>query len=64
MLHLSCNRLMKNKSRKAGLWSKPFSDWHTLKEKLNNNQNIPAGCKERGIWWMSVGVDIGFEEDV
>ena len=42
---------------------KEFDKWN-IKKKLYHNQNKkPPLFKERDIWWLSVGVNIGFEED-
>jgi mRNA interferase MazF len=43
---------------------KDFHGWNKLKESLNNRQNtsVPA-IREREIWWCSIGVNIGDEED-
>ena len=42
---------------------KRFRAWNKLKIKLNMQQSLPAGYKERDIWWVSVGHNIGVEED-
>lgn len=42
---------------------KRFKAWHKLKFKLHFNTNIPAGYKERDIWWVSIGHNVGTEED-
>ena len=42
---------------------KRFRAWHKLKVKINLSSNIPAGYKERDIWWVSIGHNIGIEED-
>lgn len=42
---------------------KSFNRWTKLKRKLNDNKGLPAGYKERDIWWVSVGYNVGFEED-
>lgn len=42
---------------------KDFGGWIKLKEQINEGGNRPPSYKERQIWWMSVGVNIGFEED-
>jgi mRNA-degrading endonuclease toxin of MazEF toxin-antitoxin module len=43
---------------------KDFEGWNTLKQNLDNRQNtsVPT-IKEREIWWCSIGVNIGDEED-
>lgn len=42
---------------------KRFRAWHSLKIKINLSNNIPNGYKERDIWWVSVGHNVGIEED-
>lgn len=42
---------------------KRFRAWHKLKYRLHFNTNLPAGYKERDIWWVSVGHNVGVEED-
>ena len=42
---------------------KRFRAWHKLKYKLHFNKNVPAGYKERDIWWVSIGHNVGVEED-
>ncbi len=41
---------------------KDFENWNKLKQKLESRKNIPT-FKEREIWWCSIGVNIGCEED-
>ena len=42
---------------------KRFRAWHKLKVKINLISSLPAGYKERDIWWVSVGHNVGVEED-
>lgn len=42
---------------------KRFKSWNKLKFKLHFNKNIPAGYKERDIWWVAIGHNVGTEED-
>jgi len=42
---------------------KRFKLWAKLKRKINDQRTIPEGYKEREIWWMSLGHNIGVEED-
>jgi mRNA-degrading endonuclease toxin of MazEF toxin-antitoxin module len=42
---------------------KRFKAWNKLKFKLHFNKNIPAGYKERDIWWVAIGHNVGTEED-
>ena len=41
---------------------KDFDKWNELKKVLNKKQNIPFANK-REIWWCSVGINVGTEED-
>jgi len=41
---------------------KNFDEWNKFKKVLNEKQNIPFS-NIREIWWCSVGVNIGTEED-
>ncbi|MFH1170428.1 MAG: type II toxin-antitoxin system PemK/MazF family toxin [Candidatus Vogelbacteria bacterium] len=40
---------------------KKFLEWIGLKEKLHNIDNIPPLIKERDLWWISFGENIGSE---
>lgn len=42
---------------------KRFSAWTKLKRKINDQGAIPDGYKEREIWWISLGHNVGVEED-
>ncbi len=41
---------------------KDFENWHKIKDGLQKNKGT-ASFKEREIWWCSVGVNVGDEED-
>jgi len=41
---------------------KDFVGWHTLKTRLDKSDTLPT-FKERDIWWCSIGVNIGHEQD-
>lgn len=41
---------------------KDFDEWNKFKKNLNEKKNIPFSNK-REIWWCSVGLNIGTEED-
>jgi mRNA interferase MazF len=41
---------------------KNFRKWHTLKELLHKKEKV-IYFKEREIWWCSLGVNVGFEQD-
>ncbi|MEA3330297.1 MAG: type II toxin-antitoxin system PemK/MazF family toxin [Campylobacterota bacterium] len=42
--------------------SKNFKNWHILKESLHNRKKEQY-FKERDIFWASIGVHIGYEQD-
>ena len=42
--------------------NKNFKDWFTEKNDLNENK-VRAFFHEREVWFSSVGVNIGFEQD-
>lgn len=41
---------------------KDFIKWSDLKQKINKRENLPT-FKQREVWWCSLGVNIGHEED-
>ncbi|MFA6304332.1 MAG: type II toxin-antitoxin system PemK/MazF family toxin [Patescibacteria group bacterium] len=41
---------------------KEFQKWHSKKEKLHN-EALRLFFHEREVWWCSLGVNIGFEQD-
>ena len=41
---------------------KQFNRWHIQKEFIDNNKKAPR-FHEREIWWASIGLNIGDEED-
>ena len=41
---------------------KDFKEWHDKKSRINENENRPH-FHEREIWWCSLGVNVGFEQD-
>lgn len=40
---------------------KKFLEWMTVKEKLHNTNAEPPLVKERDLWWVSFGENIGSE---
>lgn len=44
-------------------YRKQFDAWNIRKKATDIAQARPPYFKERDIWWLSVGVNIGFEED-
>jgi len=41
---------------------KDLAGWHTLKAEINDLHNSPT-FQQREVWWCSIGVNIGHEED-
>lgn len=42
---------------------KDFETWIIKKKDLHNRLAVPPLFKERDIWWVSIGVNVGYEED-
>jgi mRNA interferase MazF len=42
---------------------KNFDGWNVKKKEADSNGSKPPLFKERDVWWLSVGVNVGFEED-
>lgn len=42
--------------------NKDFNSWNNLKQKLNTTHNPPT-FKQREVWWYSVGINVGHEEN-
>ena len=43
--------------------SKDFDGWIVKKKEYHYRDSLPPKFKERDIWWVSIGVNIGYEED-
>jgi len=43
--------------------SKKFDEWNNIKQKLHNKKNKIIIPKNREIYWASIGVNVGFEQD-
>ena len=41
---------------------KDFDKWNLEKKSIHSNQEFPF-YNEREIWWCSLGVNVGFEQD-
>ena len=52
------------KPAKIDSYNKDFSAWHNVKTTINNQpeKNKPF-FYEREIWWVSIGQNVGYEED-
>lgn len=42
---------------------KDFDKWNNLKKSINTKDGIDIYCNQREIWWCSLGLNIGSEED-
>lgn len=44
---------------------KKFAEWHALKRAIDTlpRNHVKVGYKERDIWWISLGHNVGFEEN-
>ena len=47
----------------TGNYDKDFDGWNIKKKDINSNEHNPPMFKERDVWWTSVGINVGFEED-
>lgn len=48
----------------TGAWQKSFDDWNEKKKEINDSvKGEDFYFKEREIWWSSLGVNIGYEQD-
>lgn len=43
--------------------NKDFNSWNKQKQQINNKESHPRYFIEREIWWCSLGVNIGSEQD-
>lgn len=41
---------------------KDFDGWNTIKQRINDKETFPT-VNQREIWWASLGVNVGNEED-
>lgn len=41
---------------------KNFTAWHKIKKDIEQCTKVPL-FREREIWWCSIGINVGFEED-
>jgi mRNA interferase MazF len=49
--------------RQAIDYPKDFDGWIKKKKDCHYQTSVPPLFRERDIWWVSVGVNVGFEED-
>ena len=42
---------------------KDFDGWIEKKKDSHYKESLPPMFKERDIWWVSVGINVGYEED-
>lgn len=45
------------------IYFKDFNGWIIKKKNLHESGNIPPMFKERDVWWVSIGINVGYEED-
>lgn len=45
------------------IYQKDFDSWNQKKKTVNDKQCVAPLFKERDVWWLSIGVNVGFEED-
>ncbi len=43
--------------------SSEYNKWNTKKQSINYSKDPEIYFKEREIWWCSIGLNIGFEEN-
>lgn len=48
---------------KYNSYNKDFTDWHKVKTEINNQPKENLYFYEKEVWWVSVGRNVGFEED-
>ena len=41
---------------------KDFDGWNEKKKVINNRHTAPF-CHERELWWCTLGINVGFEQD-
>jgi mRNA interferase MazF len=42
---------------------KNFWNWHTKKSEIHNDKGRRVYFNEREIWWCSLGLNVGYEQD-
>jgi len=42
---------------------KNFEEWNTKKQSIEKSSFSPAYFSEGEVWWLSIGINIGYEED-
>jgi mRNA interferase MazF len=47
----------------GNIYCKDFNNWIIKKKQLHESVKISPLFKERDIWWVSIGVNVGYEED-
>lgn len=45
------------------IYTKDFDGWNTRKQNINNTLLSSPYFKERDVWWLAIGINIGYEED-
>jgi mRNA-degrading endonuclease toxin of MazEF toxin-antitoxin module len=47
----------------SGPTPQDFDDWNTRKKAIHTGKAYPAFFKDAEVWWCSLGVNIGFEQN-
>lgn len=42
---------------------KNFTDWMEIKQRIQNSYERPHDYTQGEVWWVSIGKNVGFEED-
>lgn len=45
------------------IYCKDFDNWNVFKKNLDIKKSKSPFFKERDIWWVSIGINVGFEEN-
>lgn len=56
------NTIRFTNQQKTQTMQKDFNDWNSLKQKLDKNEKV-IFFKEREVWWCSIGLNLGHEEN-
>lgn len=49
--------------KSTDVYTKDFDGWIVKKKEYHYQPKLPPMFKERDIWWVSVGINVGYEED-
>ena len=48
---------------KKGKYIKDFDSWNLRKKEIQNNKDIESLFKVGEVWWCSIGINVGDEQD-